>query len=1365
MKKRIVLLLTLLLFGAFATQTQAGYVVRKIYDTGSDGQPLSGTAVTNLTLNSVFPDGFTQTQELTEFFDAPVDFADNYGSFVQGYFEPPQTGDYVFWIASDDNSQLWLSTDANPENKKLIASVGDWTSENEWTKFSSQKSEKITLERGKKYYFEVLHKEGTGGDNLSVGWQLPDGTLERPMPAYYLAPYFPAGTPVSIKTQPQDIYATENDSVVFFVSVDGAQPISYQWYKNGQPIAGETLSYLKLSKVQLTDNGNTYYVKVNNTLQSDTATLFVSADVIPPEALAASTKGNLNGVYVDFSEPLLPSTATNTGNYSISGGVTVTGVEMLTPSNVVVRTTSMSPGTKYTITIKNIKDLAATPNTIAQTTLTYFMTQGAITRKLYYNIGGTSIGDLTNNVKFINNQPDAVDYMTSLETPSNIADNYGTLLQGYITAPVTGEYTFYIATDDAGTFYLSTDESPANLRQMCFVSTWTGSRQYLTGQSGEDFANHVSAPVSLQAGKRYYFELYHKEGGGGDNIAVAWQIPGGDAVQNGSDPIPGVYLDSMQPFGPVSIITQPVSVKKVELQTATFTVTASGSPPYYYQWYRNGEPIFGATGPSYTTPLIQTNDNGAQFYVVVSNLFSSVTSAVATITVDIDVEPPTISKVSADGTFSRVIITFSEMVDPSTATNVANYSITTTGGQTLNINSASMGNSQSIVILNTAQMPQNTGYILTVNNVKDQSARGNVIAADTKVNFSSWARTKGGLIREVWWRTTGSIDDAEAIINGGNPDEIGFINKFEAPVSYGDNYCQRVYGFLVPPETGYYYFYIASDDQSRLYLSTDENPANKQQISSVSSWTGNKEWSNTAITPSDPIYLQAGKYYYIEARMREGTGGDNLAVAWITPSMYDAGVTIPTNGTGEIPGIYLATYVDPTGASITIKKQPQSVTVPANKTATFTIEAVGTSSVTTNLSYQWQKNGVDIPGAWNSTYTTPLLTLSDNGASYRCIVSVPTLSVTSEVAVVTVVQDVEPPKLVSAATLINSTNVGVMFDEIVGAGADVAANYSISGVQILSATLREDQKTVALEINKAITGQTFVLTVNNVKDLAGNSIAANSTVTGKVVNMVAVDIGDPGVDPLEPGSTFVAKEGDFDVIAGGSDYWNTADFFHYVYEQRTGDFDVKVQITKLVQRDNWTHAGLMVRESLDSPSRYVNVIVDPDTGANVWECNYRATTGGSAAGWPGYSQVGPLPYPNVWVRLSRTGDVFTAYRSTDGENWIKLGTLTQTYPSTVYLGLATTAHNNNPGMTTFVEYRNYGDYVPPVVTEVKLSIEQKDGQVVVSWPADATGFRLQQATAVTGPFTDVTGTINTVGGKFVYTVNSPTGAGFFRLIK
>ncbi|TLZ35338.1 MAG: sugar dehydrogenase, partial [Gammaproteobacteria bacterium] len=98
----------------------------------------------------------------------------------------------------------------------------------------------------------------------------------------------------------------------------------------------------------------------------------------------------------------------------------------------------------------------------------------------------------------------------------------------------------------------------------------------------------------------------------------------------GSDSAPS----AQSPVNPVApaITTQPASQMVVAGQTATFTVTATGTAPVSYQWQKNGTAMGGATADSYTTPATTASDDGDQFTVVVSNAAGSVTSNAAALT-------------------------------------------------------------------------------------------------------------------------------------------------------------------------------------------------------------------------------------------------------------------------------------------------------------------------------------------------------------------------------------------------------------------------------------------------------------------------------------------------------------------------------------------------------------------------------------------------------------------------------------------------------------------------------------------------------------------------------------------------------------
>ena len=142
---------------------------------------INGGLVSDLTSNPNFPNQPSKFQLATTF-EILSDQAESYGSRIRGFIYAPETGDYIFWLSADDSGEFWISESADPKLKKKLITVDQWSGAREWEKYPNQKSAPVHLEKDKKYYVEALHKEGGGGDNLAVGWQLPSGAKELPIP-------------------------------------------------------------------------------------------------------------------------------------------------------------------------------------------------------------------------------------------------------------------------------------------------------------------------------------------------------------------------------------------------------------------------------------------------------------------------------------------------------------------------------------------------------------------------------------------------------------------------------------------------------------------------------------------------------------------------------------------------------------------------------------------------------------------------------------------------------------------------------------------------------------------------------------------------------------------------------------------------------------------------------------------------------------------------------------------------------------------------------------------------------------------------------------------------------------------------------
>ena len=170
------------------------------------------------------------------------------------------------------------------------------------------------------------------------------------------------GEPVRITdaAQPADQTVTEGGSVTFNVVAAGSAPLSYQWFKGSTPIPDATNASYTITSVRTSDAGN-YYAVVSNPLPSSatsrTAVLTIRADTIRPavEKVVAS----LDRIIITFSEPVDETTAEQTANYTIGGGLNVTAAVRSAdnPTEVVLTTSAQAFGEFHCLTINNVRDL------------------------------------------------------------------------------------------------------------------------------------------------------------------------------------------------------------------------------------------------------------------------------------------------------------------------------------------------------------------------------------------------------------------------------------------------------------------------------------------------------------------------------------------------------------------------------------------------------------------------------------------------------------------------------------------------------------------------------------------------------------------------------------------------------------------------------------------------------------------------------------------------------------------------------------------------------------------------------------------------------------------------------------------------
>ena len=172
------------------------------------------------------------------------------------------------------------------------------------------------------------------------------------------------------------------------------------------------------------------------------------------------------------------------------------------------------------------------------------------------------------------------------------------------------------------------------------------------------------------------------------------------------------------------------------------------------------------------------------------------------------------------------------------------------------------------------------------------------------------------------------------------------------------------------------------------------------------------------------------------------------------------------------------------------------------------------------------------------------------------------------------------------------------------------------------------------------------------------------------------DIGSPlpaGGQSLNTGT------GTWTITAGGADITGTADQFHYVWQTLSGDGSVSAHVASQTNSSSNAKAGVMLRASTDPGAPNYAVLVSPGAGIKV---QVRSVQGGTTT-----KLANPTGTTPAWLKVSRSGNTFTAYTSTDGVNWTLIAGSTFTFsPGTTLLeGMAVTSHNQGVQCTVAMD--------------------------------------------------------------------------------
>ncbi len=903
--------------------------------------------------------------------------------------------------------------------------------------------------------------------------------------------------PAAFTSQPSNQTVNGGTIVTMSAGVTGTVPIRYQWYKDGNLIFGATNSAYTLNPAYVSDMG-TYRVAVTNCsggFLSTNAVLTVNCVPIAITTQPANVGVNAGSPFTVTvavtGSPLFqyqwyknssPVAGETNATYSRASAV-------LGDSGQYFATIANCSGTVYSRTA--VVAVAAAPYNVIHLTNTFWR----------YDQSGACYGNEWRTTNFADGAWPSGRGVLALETLAAVAPLINTPLSlTNMQGRLTNYYfrTQFVLTNDPRTVTLVA----SNLIDDGCVVYVNGTEAYRINMTAGAFNCTTFAPTDFGEGVWVVTNLPSSLLIQGTNT-VAVEVHQVNATS--SDVVMGMHVDVLFPTPSLLVITnQPSSISIEETKTATFTLGLSGFPAFY-QWYKDGVAISNGTSNPFSIPVASTNDSGT-YYVIATNIINSVTSAVVALTVYPDTNAPTL--VEADGTIAltNVLVTFSELINATNATNRLNYSIYNTLGGTINVSRAVLVNGTN-VMLTTDPRTGIGNYILVVNSIRDVSPRQNLIATNssipisTALNIFPLTGVDFRFVDPVYaafdvvdqgtaWRYPGYNEDHPTNTWATGPSPFYYFanpaQAFDIPFDtapgtalsqseFVTSYFRKSFSFAGSPGGTKIYVRHYVDDGMILWFNGNEAIRYNMPTGAIAytNRAATRLWNGTLTDPIElpSAFLSTGTNL-IAVELHQYTGVDTDKVFTV---QMDAKVLSLVTG------------------PVVITSGPLDQTVFEGQSATFSVVQAG------GRTFQWQLNSNNISGGTNFTYTTPAATLAMNGNKYRVVVTGITNSATSTNATLRVLADTNAPTIVSGYAASNKTITITFSEAVTAATANNVTNYVVTNTLGQTLTVSSAVLTNGTNVVLSFTSlpfATYTVFVSNVKDTstAGNTIVPNSAV-------------------------------------------------------------------------------------------------------------------------------------------------------------------------------------------------------------------------------------------------------------------------------